>query len=505
MAGTGAFTGYDLSHITPLCMPWVEVNGQRQPEFSRDAALLSLELAASAYDLKLDAWREAGWHDISYQVDNALYSAVTGKRETRADEDDAGQRFQRQAQARLRRLNPISQLRGTLRQREGSDTCKAIVMIHPVPGGRYVVAIGFMGTGKRVYDWISNFRLSQNDGMHSGFLQLTQRFEQNCGHILFPETARELELEQLSLADIFQECHRPDSRFRIWMAGHSQGGAVMQLLCYREVMKGMLRQHLLGYGFASPSAVYRYPACDPMGFPLFHIINADDVVPRLGAQLHIGRCRVFFPDDGMRSVCYGASWQDPAFRAVLGLTHVIRDNDSGLLMFLALLHALTHLPGEDSAAVLNSLTGGIMPDFLMGVIGGRMDDLLSLLIRKTEQGFAASCGGRTPSEKELSPLRTRIARLIAQYGAAAFAQALARALGLPHKLRATGANQATASYQYLVLHRFSDLRHRVWCAAGVAHSAGTRTPRRRMPVRRHAALTTARNRRTGRVPAASRA
>lgn len=498
MAGRGNVTGCDLSDVTPLCMPWISVNGQRQPGFSRPAALLSLELAASAYDLALDAWREAGWHDISYQVDNALFSAVVGKKEDRDPETDLAERFQRQAQARLKRLNPISQLRGTLRQREGSDTCKAVVMLHRALGDRYVVAIGFMGTGKRIYDWISNFRMSQNEGMHNGFLQLTQRFENSCDQILFPETAKDLGLSRLSLSDILAECRRPQSRFRIWMAGHSQGGAVMQLFAYRQVRQGLLRQHMLGYGFASPSAMYRHPACDPGSFPLFHIINADDAVPRVGAQLHLGRCRVFFPDSAMREACYGQAWQDPAFRAVLSLTRTIRDNDSAMLLFLALLRTLTKMPGEDAAAVLNSLMGKIMPDFLLGMLSGKMDDMLSLLIRKTEQGYAQASGSGLP-EGQLQPLCRRMERLVRQFGTMTFAKAVGHALGLPHKLRGTNAADGMAPYQYLVTQRFQDLRHRVWCASTITSCASERAANRRLPAGRYAAFSAARNRRSHRV------
>ena len=479
-------------------MPWISINGQRQPGFSRAAALLSLELAASAYDLALDAWREAGWHDISYLVDNALFSAVVGKKELKDTDTNTAERFQRLAQARLKRLNPFSQLRGTLRQREGSDTCKAVVMLHRALRDHYVVAIGFMGTGKRIYDWISNFRMSQNEGMHNGFLQLTQRFEMHCDQILFPETAKELGLSQLSLADILTECRRPQSRFRIWMAGHSQGGAVMQLFAYRQVRQGLLRQHMLGYGFASPSAVYLHPACDPGSFPLFHIINADDVVPRVGAQLHLGRCRVFLPDSAMREACYGQIWQDPAFRAVLSLTRTIRDNNSAMLLFLALLRTLTKMPGEDAAAVFNSLMGKIMPDFLLGMISGKMDDMLSLLIRKTEQGYAQNIGSDLP-ETQLFSLCQRMENLIRQFGTMPFAKAVGRALGMPHKLRGTNAANGTAPYQYLVTERFDDLRHRVWCASAVTDSLATRNARRRLPTGRYAAFSTAKNRRSRRI------
>ena len=289
MAVNGRFTGCDLTDLMPLCMPWEEINGQMCPPFSHAAALLSFELAASAYDLELDTWRDAGWHDISYQIDNALFTGPTVNNPTGGGIGGAiSGAFQHLAQARLKRLNPISQLRGALRQRESSDTCKAIVMLHAIPGGRYLIAIGFMGTGKRIYDWFSNFRLAEEEGVHSGFLQLAKVFESNWDAISFPETARELKLDHLTLRDILEECRTPGSRFRLWFAGHSQGGAIMQLIAYREIRRGFLRQNMVGYGFASPSVIYDQPFCNLSAFPLYHIINADDVFPRMGAVLHSG-------------------------------------------------------------------------------------------------------------------------------------------------------------------------------------------------------------------------
>lgn len=498
MAGKGTVTGCDLSDTMGLCMPWQLIGGQLQPPFSQAAALLSLELASSAYDLQLDAWRQAGWHDISYQVDNLLFSGVVGGRNQREPEEDVD-RYQKKAQAHLKRLNPISQLRGVLRQRESSDTCKAVVMVHAAPGNRYVVAIGFMGTGKRLYDWISNFRMSQTDGVHTGFLQLTQRFEKNLTQILFPETARELGLNSLTLADVFSECRRPDSRFLVWMAGHSQGGAVMQLTAYREIGRGMLRQNLLGYGFASPSVLYRRPEGDPAGFPLFHIINADDVVPRIGAEFHLGRCRVFTADDEMRRACYGDALSSPAFLSVLHLMHSVRDNEGAMLVFLALLRALTELPGEDAAQVLNSLIGGMVPGFLVGMLGGRMDDVLSRLIRFTEQGFASAMGDRTVSDRAAGLFAARIGSLIRSYGASAFSRAVGQALGLPHRLRVIHhPAKGMGAYQYLVTRRFDGLTGRIYCASAQT-GVGTRSAVRRLPVSRYAAFTAQRARRARRA------
>lgn len=496
----GRFTGRDLSNIMPLSMPWMEIDGQMRPEFSHAAAQLSLELAATAYDLKMDDWRAAGWRDFSYQVDNTLLTgaAVNGGGSSRGIGGAISDYFRRLAQARMTRQNPISQIRGALRQREGSDTCKALVMIHHAPGDRYVVAIGFMGTGKRIYDWFSNFRLAEENGMHRGFLQLTQEFEEKCGAISFPETAREMGLEKLTLSDIFDRCRRPGSPFRIWMAGHSQGAAVMQLAAFREIRRGLLRQNLIGFGFASPSVVYQNPGCDISGFPLYHIINADDMTPRVGASLHIGRCRVFWPDEEMRQACYRAVWNDPPFRAMLAMVRSFRDTKDALLWMMALLRALEDLPDAESAAVLTGMVGRMIPERLLTALGGRLDQLIRMLIQKTEQGYMQLSGELQAPPGTVLRLRLRIHDLIDHYGAKIFVRAFLQSLSFPHKLRGTDLEKGVSSYQYIVNQRFAALHQTIWCGPLPLMDGPNlirETGARRLPAGRFARLSTARNQR----------
>ncbi len=463
MSGTGRFTGCDLSGVMPLCMPCEEKDGLAQPAFSREAALLSFELASTAYDMNLDAWREAGWRDFSYQVDNTL---ITGQNANGAAGGGLGavisDYYQFLAKARLKRVNPISQLRGVLRQRERADTCKAVVMLHPLPGGRYLTAVGFMGTGKRIYDWFSNFRLNREEGMHAGFLQLTKEFEKNAGEICFPETAQEMGLPKLTLADILAECRRPGSRFRLWLAGHSQGGSVMQLFAYREIRRGFLMQNMIGYGFASPSVVYARPDCDLTAFPLLHILNADDVFPRMGAALHVGRCRVMYPDGAMRAACCRAAWQDESFRQVHRLLRDVTDSGRAFLLVWAMLQALEDVPADHAMAALNGLAGSLVPEKLLGALGSRRDEILQALCRRAAQGYSIAAAGKQPDPDTLLLLRRRTAALITRYGGARFAKTALSCLAVPHRLRGEIAQQGIAPYQYIVTQRYDDLVQRLW-------------------------------------------
>ena len=495
----GRFTECDLENLTPLCMPWQEANGLLQPAFSRDAALLSLELASTAYDMDTALWEKAGWHDFSYQVDNTLLTGPNVNREGESMMNGVMSGYYHQlAKMRLKRQNPISQLRGTLRQREGSDTCKAVVMLHPLLGGQYLVAIGFMGTGKRVYDWISNFRVGRAEHMHAGFLQLTKQFEANCGAIQFPETARKLGMEKLTLSDILLECHRPGSRFRIWMAGHSQGGAIMQLFAYLAIQKGLLRQNILGYSFASPSVVYDHPSCELSAFPLYHIINADDVFPRTGAFYHIGRCRVFYPDKTMRQRCYGSVYEKEAFRDLLAITRNVTDSRGAFLTVLAVLTALQDVSQDEAMAALNGLIGSLIPEKILSAVSGRSDDLLRVLIQKVKQGYLLASQQEEPPEQALLLLSRRIAGLLNAHGTMAFSRSFLSALALPHKLRGSIGGSALASYQYIVTERFGELRAKTWCAPASRMENGVRTHEKRRPEHLHSRMSQEINRRARR-------
>ena len=163
-------------------------------------------------------------------------------------------------------------------------------MMHPLPEGRFLLAIGFMGTGKRFYDWISNFRFTTEEGFHKGFYQLCTYFEQGAESIVFPATAKALGLEKLTLGEVLSEMKSLSSRFRLWMAGHSQGAAVMQVFCHRLMTDwGVLAQNMTGYGFASPTVATGRLVQDPAAIRSITSSTATTWCPH-GALLYLGLC-----------------------------------------------------------------------------------------------------------------------------------------------------------------------------------------------------------------------
>ena len=114
-----------------------DINALMQPmktEYARQmavpnqaAAALSLQLASLAYTLDLDPWREDGWQDVSYHIDNKLLSGDAANASGGLSGVISEYR-QFMSRFKARSTNIINQVLGTVRNREESDTCKAVVM-----------------------------------------------------------------------------------------------------------------------------------------------------------------------------------------------------------------------------------------------------------------------------------------------------------------------------------------------------------------------------------------
>lgn len=434
-----------------LMRPMEAHGGLVRPVFSRNAACMSLELASLAYTLDVESWRREGWTDISYHVDNTLLTGDEANGGTGGKWPGLMSEY-RQFLTRLKvkSTNILGQVLGTVRQREHSDTCKAVVMIKKQPDGRYLVAIGFMGTGKRLHDWISNFRFIEEDGLHQGCLQLTRHFEDSLDKIVFQETAAELGLERLTLSDILQACKKADSPFRLWLAGHSQGGGVMQAFAYRMIRQGVLREHIIGYGFASPSVLYGGNREDVRSIPLFHLLNGDDLVCRLGARLHVGTCFSCVPDERMRQICYGNVWQQKPFRSMLNLMHRVRSNGDAILFLLALIRSYCALEDAEMMRVLSAMLARILPEKMNNMLGGKVDEGLQLLRRYLEGTYISYTGLQQLPEWKVTVLSGQVDQLMKETGAKGFLRYLVQAISVPHRMRYLPAyGKALPAYQYM--------------------------------------------------------
>lgn len=487
MTGYGKCTGQRLDDTAALCAPWERNNGCPAPVFRQEAARLSLELCALTYDMDVAPWKAAGWRDVTCR---AVQPEEEGDRG--AEENAPGKSRHLMGIGPLLRES-LSYLQDTLHRKSRKAPEKQTVMLHPLPEGRYIVAIGFMGTGKQLSDWTVNFKIDREEEAHQGFLEVTREFEALEEEIRFPETAREMGRDRLTLKDVITECCHPHSRFTLWLAGHSQGGAVMQLYAWHLVQRGVLRPHIIGYGFASPSVFYDRPDHNLQDYPLFHLQNGDDAVARMGARKHVGQCRVMNPDEEMRKTCYGALWQDPLFRKILSLVTRLRDSGDVLIFLSALLDALESLPDDEILAVISGVFSKVLPDKLTGLLGGRIDGLLENLKFRLNRLYFSVIGSASMPREKLLIYEASVSRLIRQYGARTFARMLLTVLGTPHKLRTKPDYPGQAPYEYLVTQRFGDLKQRIF--GGAAPLCYAKRPRRtapRLPSRRFAAYSRAR-------------
>lgn len=466
----GEITGVTLGNVAPLLLPWAQDPfGALRPPLSVEAMRLSAELAGGTYTMAVDRWMQAGWRDVTIQVDGELS-------QLRRDASRLKNQWRLyQARSKIRQRNPIGQVMGAIRQKEKSDTGKAVVMLHPAPDGRYVVAISFMGTGSRFYDWFSNFRMTSERGIHRGFLQLARQFEDNEEQILFPETAKALGLEQLSLRQILQETRHPGSRFVLWLSGHSQGAALMQVYALMKIQEdGVLPRNMLGYGFASPSVAAGTAVREPSAFPLYHIINSDDLVPRMGAMVHLGLCLTYPAEEQFRQQCYALPMDEASVqmrREIMPLLKRMTDTPASMEVAAGFLLELAEHSAEELAEVASILDTRLPLRRLLNAADSRADKLVRMILRRLDAANRSITGKPIDREK-MAQAADEIAVLVKHMGLKALANTMKQMMGAPHGIRAR--HGVPEPYAFIVLHGTERLAPSVWIAGN--------PPRRRLEV-----------------------
>lgn len=474
----------DLSNVTPLMAAWVgDPWGKLRPPLSVEAAEMSAVLAQCTYRMDVGMWIQAGWRDVTIQVDGELTDGVD------AGDGSAKQRLASawklfRVRQRMRGGNPLGEVVGAWRQREKSDTGKAVVMLHPADLGRYVVAISFMGTGERMYDWVSNFRLTEENGTHKGFLQLTRQFEANEEDIDFPETARELGLERLTLRHVLEEARNPNSRFTLWLCGHSQGAAVMQVYAHHKMTEdGVLPRNIVGYGFAAPSAMSGLAVSDPSAYPLYLIQNSEDVVPRMGAQVHLGVQLVYPAGEELRRKCYTWSTTPQAVenrRLVAGILSRITDTPSCLEVTMAYLNVLSAYAPEELVDTLGRIAHRLPVRRMLNAADQQADKLLRAINRHLAAAYAEITGYPAHMER-VAEIQADISQVMGQIGLKAFTNAQMEWMVQCHRI-GMDEGSATSPYLYIVQECLAELQPAIWLSGRpprlvwAAHAVGSSGP-----------------------------
>lgn len=454
----------DLGNTAPLTAAWIgDPWGRLRPPLSVEAAEMSALLAQATYRMDVDAWIQAGWRDVTIQVDGDLTDGIdSGEGKAMQRLTSAWRMFR--VRQRIRGSSPLGEAVGAWRQRKKSDTGKALVMIHRAEPGRYVVAISFMGTGGRMYDWVSNFRMTEESGTHKGFLQLTRQFEENETEIDFPDTAEELGLEKLTLHHILEEMKNPNSRFTLWLSGHSQGAALMQVYAHHKITEdGVLPRNLLGYGFAAPSAMSGTAVSDPAAYPLYLIQNSEDVVTRVGAQVHLGVCLTYPANEVMRRSCYDwntSPWACIDRQLVGRVISRMQDTPSSIEVTMGYINAVSRYEPEEMAETLNRLVSKLRLQKLMDAADHRADALLHAVNRRLAAVYAAITG-ETVDWQRIAEYQAEIEAVMKKIGLKAFTTAQMEWFQQSHRI-SPGEGHASSAYMYIVREGMGLLKPSIW-------------------------------------------
>lgn len=446
----GNYTRTDLRSLD-----WLDGVGLDRP--NREAARFGLELARLAYDLDLAPWLAAGWTDISILAGNRLFTGLHHQ-EQQADVLQQARNLVLPYLARgIKGITaPLKLVTRPFRQGHTPEGGSAVVMLRQVAPGRFVVALGLMGTGRRLEDWLSNLRFDREGHFYKNFLAITSRFEQEADNIRFPAAARTLGLETLSLRDAFLMAGQEESPVRFVVAGHSRGAAIMQIWAYRRVLEGLLPRHLLGFGFASPKAAEGIPQGGPR-LPLHHFLVEDDVFTRVGLKEHLGTCFSLPSDAAFKAASYGELMGNPLFLELREMLNGVGDTGEGLLFILAYLEALSARSASGVALALDALM-----DLGLSELPLKAEEWAAGLLDAAKRRFRRhyrEAAGSLPNIRELEARRAALDVLMDRYGAAQVSAMLVKALQMSHRL--VGASPETAdlgAYSYLVVRAFDRLR-----------------------------------------------
>lgn len=396
----GRLTHTPLAPQAPFFLPFEEdAWGLQRPPFSPSLARLSVELACATYNFDLDRFFLAGWCDATLQVENRLFDQVNAAHMNRQPADFIYSSLKLKHAQSMLSPSPIGDMLRGIRQFIATDTGKVVVMALPTLGDQYVIAISFMGTGRKFYDWFTNFKMACRGGMHEGFLALARQFDTNADRIQFPYIAQKLGLQSLTLADILAQCAEEKSPFKLFLTGHSQGGAAAQAYAYLlRSERGVNVKHIIGYTLAAPSTASITFEDDPAIYPIYNVINHEDFVPRMGASMRLGVDLVYVPDQIFRTSYYdyepGEMANVIARDRLHHLMSYITDMPTLIEMLVALLRTLSAMPDRKSAQsillMLNLQFKYLTP--AMQSIGLKFEDLVRLIENQILPTYRDLCG-----------------------------------------------------------------------------------------------------------------
>lgn len=404
-------------------------------------AQLAYDLSLLSYSEQTEPFARSGWVDIHRIKNGRILDTAPDMRRAMAVT-----RQIKQAYLSTKDNAAAALALPFLQQSLQTEYGKAVVLAKKLDAGEWAVAIAFAGTGKQFADWLPNMQFSHPSGFHRGFLGIAEAFIRQHDKLSFPAVAQDLGLDALTLRDILDRCKLPDSPFRIFVAGHSQGAAAAQIWMHRMMENGVPLAAMTGYGFAAPRVLTgQAPLMQP---PLMLINHEQDVVPRIGMARHLGQTYVFPADRALQSACY-PPLDEPLFMRYLADADAVRGTQDLLLRLTAFVSLLCYLNLENNGAL-------DLPAFLDGLSSLHVRPLP--LMRRLLADCYEDAVGAPPPWPALKPHILRYWADIRAHGVKPVTAALKASLFLPHHL--SSRHNAESAYHYIVTQGLDRLQKR---------------------------------------------
>lgn len=437
--------------------------GVMRTPFSPHIARMSAELAADGYELDIKPWIAAGWDDCIFIVEDRVV-VLDRESDSRLAAIESEWKLHR-AKTMIRGVSPISDLMRAVRQLFVTDLSKSIVMTNTMPNGQAIIAISFIGTTQKYYDWFTNFKFQQKTGMHSGFLALATQFEEQSTRILLPKLAAELGEETFSLADAILAAKGPEARISFWISGHSQGGAIVQTYTHLLMAQGVPAERIHAYSFAAPTVASADAAVglDPKAYPIYNIVNMDDAVPRIGAELRLGMDWLYHPSNAFRKRHYRVTDEDwIAVDRAIHLNMQIQTTKDAIIWGIALSHLMRDLEHDHG---LEAFFAELVPQLstLQRVNLSSLD--IANFLAKTLTNQLKSLTGEDPDETLCEHYAAGMHAMMKEYGAKQSSHALLRSISGPHRIRGDKRDEGyVPPYIAIVRRHLSECEQGIWLA-----------------------------------------
>ncbi|MBR4710501.1 MAG: hypothetical protein IKP10_00600 [Clostridia bacterium] len=389
-------------------------------------------MAAASYTFDAETLLARGWRDACAQLGPTVACGLNPGADEKTRDD-----FHAVLKALDHRRSLRRNITSSVRQLRSGSGVKSMTLVRPGPDGRLLFCVVIMGS-VQLDDWLANFDMVSENGMHRGFLRRALTFEELEPDLTFPQTAKELGLDRLSLRDVIERCRLPGSPYRICVTGHSLGAAVMQVYVHHLLtVRGVAKENLLGVGFAPPSVATADAVARPEDWPIRHIINTDDVIPRTGAQVHLGQCLSFEPDMAMRTACYRYPDTDEAIDARREMRPVfdgLTDTGSCLCFGLALLELIADLPPKTVLPFLGRLKRTWAPLQLVIEAGDSQADRFNRHLQRRAASAYRSLLGERPDSTLIARFYHQLRTAVDRIGLQPAITAVGQLAAAPHSM-----------------------------------------------------------------------